>query len=99
MTKNRAIDLYRKNRKMLLSSDLYFNSNNIPKHPLLEDVINELKLTLKAIEVKIILLHLLDDKTFKEIGDILSMKEKTVKSCYYRALKKFQGGGRNHENK
>ena len=60
-------------------------------------IIKDLKASLREIEVKIILLHLLEVKTFNEISKIVSMKEKTVKTCYYRALKKIKKGGKNDD--
>ena len=61
------------------------------------DIINDLKASLKEIEVKIILLHLLEIKTFNEISKIVSMKEKTVKTCYYRALNKYKKEAKNDD--
>lgn len=100
LAKNRSIDLYRKKQKIIIN-DSFINFNDIldceDRHECLKDIINDLKLCLKEIEVKIILLHLLEVKTFNEISKIVSMKEKTVKTCYYRALKKIKKGGKNNE--
>lgn len=98
LAKNRSIDLYRKNKKIVIVEESVLDINNPPdnidlikeRHKSLDDLINDLKLCLTEVEVKIILLHLLEFETFKDIGVIVSMNEKTVKSCYYRALKKYE---------
>ena len=100
LAKNRSIDLYRKKQKIIINDSL-INFNDILdydyRHECLKDIIKDLKASLREIEVKIILLHLLEVKTFNEISKIVSMKEKTVKTCYYRALKKIKKGGKNDD--
>ena len=93
LAKNRSIDLYRKKQKIIINDSL-INFNDILDY---DDRHEYLKASLREIEVKIILLHLLEVKTFNEISKIVSMKEKTVKTCYYRALKKIKKGGKNDD--
>ena len=101
LAKNRSIDLLRKKQKVIYIEDALIDINVLSskeeRHPLLEDLINQLKQYLKEIKVKIILLHLLKAKTFKEISKIISIKEKTIKTIYYRSLKKLQKGGNKYE--
>ncbi len=47
-----------------------------------------LKNNLKEIEYKILILHILEDFTFCKISKSINMKESTVKSLYFRTLKK-----------
>ncbi|MCQ2772776.1 MAG: sigma-70 family RNA polymerase sigma factor [Bacilli bacterium] len=59
--------------------------NSDIEHALL---IDQLKEVLKDNEFNIIVMHLLDDLTFKEVGSRLNIKENTVKTTYFRALEK-----------
>lgn len=51
-------------------------------------LIDQLKESLKDNEFDIIIMHLLDDLTFKEISSILNINENTIKTTYFRALEK-----------
>ena len=93
LTKNRSIDLIRKKNKITLVDyeifeiDTIVNDNYV--HRSLKETLNELKNVLSKQEVEIILLHLLDGLTFLDISNKININEKTVKTIYYRALKKF----------
>ena len=89
--KNKALNYLNKNKKMSLIEidkiDLLDEKIN-NKDYLYFDIIKILKENLKELEYKIIILHLLDEYTFKDVAFRLSMKESSVKSLYFRALKK-----------
>lgn len=53
----------------------------------------QIQLLLKKLSFKeqdVIIFHLYQQMTFKEIAQILNMPEQTIKSCFYRALKKLR---------
>lgn len=53
-------------------------------------LIENMKLYLTKEDMTIILLHLIDDLKFDDIALKLNQKVKTIKTKYYRALKKYQ---------
>lgn len=53
----------------------------------------QIQLLLKKLSFKeqdVIIFHLYQQMTFKEIAQILNTPEETIKSCFYRALKKLR---------
>lgn len=54
------------------------------------ELTNDMKKALSGEDVTIILWHLVDDATFDEIALKLNQNVKTVKTKYYRALKKYK---------
>lgn len=54
------------------------------------ELINDMKRVVSEESVTIILLHLVEDATFEEIAMKLNQNVKTVKTKYYRALKKYK---------
>ena len=52
------------------------------------DTLKVLKENLSDIEYNILSLHLFSELTFKEISSKLNMKESSVKTLYFRTLKK-----------
>ena len=54
------------------------------------ELIENMKLYLTKEDITIILLHLIDDLKFDDIALKLNRKVKTIKTKYYRALKKYQ---------
>ena len=55
-----------------------------------KELIKDMKLYLTKEYITIILLHLIDDLKFDDIALKLNQKVKTVKTKYYRALKKYK---------
>lgn len=55
-----------------------------------EELIKEMKDILSEEEINIIILHTVYDYTFKEISKKYSKSESTIKTLYYRALKKYR---------
>lgn len=53
------------------------------------DLIKKMEKHLKQIEIDIILMHVIEGYTFKEIANQYNFKEKKVTSIYYSATKKF----------
>ena len=54
------------------------------------ELIENMKLYLTREDITIVLLHLIDDLKFDDIALKLNQKVKTIKTKYYRALKKYQ---------
>lgn len=67
------IDLYKSNKDM--TNEYYI-------------VMNQLKKALSEVEYSVLCLHLLEDKTFKYIAELLKEKESTIKTIYYRTIQK-----------
>lgn len=88
--KNKAINYLKKynNITLLEVSDLYLLSNEQDSDYYFYDTLKVLKENLKSIEYDILYLHLLESYTFKEIASKMSVKESSIKSIYFRALKK-----------
>lgn len=94
--KNKAIDYIRRNKKIELVDDI----ENIDINNYFEDVknsdesyielVDSLKKTVGEEDAIIILMHLIDDLKFEEIACKYNINTKTIKSRYYRALKKFK---------
>ena len=55
-----------------------------------DELIRDMKKVLAEEDVKIILLHLIDDVNFEKIALKLNQNVKTIKTKYYRALKKYK---------
>ncbi len=56
-------------------------------------IVREMKRILSTEEVKIILCKVLDDFTFQDLAKKFKKKENTIKSIYFRALKKLRKEG------
>lgn len=72
--------------------DTYYESSDY-----FNDVLNVLKKYLNDLEIKILLLHILDDLPFNQLGKDLHMSENSIKTIYYRALKKIRKVYKNEE--
>lgn len=93
--KNIAFNFLKKNRKLsYVDTDEIHNSNDAPSDYLSNDRFDELICDMKRVlseeDVNIILLHLVDDIKFDDIALRLNQNVKTVKTKYYRALKKYK---------
>ncbi len=93
IVKNKAIDFIRKNKRIEyvdvedfdVISDYEKTSNDS-----LTEMISNMRSVLGDLDTNIILLHLVDDLKFDDIALKLNMNTKTIKTKYYRALKKYQ---------
>jgi len=91
--KHNALDLIRKRRKIYFMSDEETEnivSENIKSHDTYIEIIKDLRKNLTPDEVKIIIDHLVNGLNFNEISEKEEMNVSTVKSIYYRALKKYK---------
>lgn len=92
--KNISLNYLRKKQKETEFDENLYIINEKNTNPSYQEIIAYLLKYLNDEELKIMLLHLVDDYTFKEISERLNLKENTVKSIYFRALKKLKGGFR-----
>lgn len=95
--KNIAFNFLKKNQKLsYVDTDEVPNLNDVflPSDYLSNDRFDELICDMKKVlseeDVNIILLHLVDDIKFQDIALQLNQNIKTVKTKYYRALKKYK---------
>ena len=89
--KNKALSHLKKHKKITLIdvSDLNMLCNqSVPNDYAFYDTLKILKENLKGLEYNVLSLHLFDNKTFKDISLKLNIKESTVKTLYFRSLKK-----------
>ncbi len=98
-SKHNALDFLKKNKEISFvdidTLDYLFDDSSISEQKLFvnekfNSLIQELNRFLSKEEVQIILLHLVDDLKFDEIALKLKHNVKSVKTKYYRALKKYQ---------
>ena len=94
--KNIAFNFLKKNQKLsYVDADELSNSDDnslIDYFPnaRFDELIRDMKSVLSEEDVKIILLHLVDDLKFDDIALRFNQNVKTVKTKYYRALKKYK---------
>ena len=89
--KNKALDHLKKYNKIALVdvTDLdLLNNQSVSNDYLFKDTLKVLKDNLKTLEYNILSLHIFNELTFKEISSKLNMKESSVKTLYFRTLKK-----------
>lgn len=91
ISKNKALNYLKQKKKYCLLSDA-----EIDKSVLIDEtrsnlrlLIDDLNKKLNEEEVNIIIYHLVYDYTFKDIAINLNMKESTIKTKYFRALRKY----------
>lgn len=93
-TKNICLNMLKKNKKLVYvedqSLDYVKDSNLNLENQSLKYLILDMEKCLTKEEIKIILMHLLEDLTFKALAIRLNSNERTIKTKYYRALKKYQ---------
>ncbi len=86
--RNKAIDIYRKNKKQFaseLTDDIPDLSFQMPEDNGLANAIAKLS----SIERDIVLLRVDNELKFREIAEILNMKPDAVRKRYYRILNKL----------
>lgn len=94
MAKNMSLNyLKSNNRKVVYANDLILTiidgQEQIEKH-LYNDIIDDLSKCLSELEVKIIVLHIIEGMKFKNISKQLNKSINSVITIYSRALKKFK---------
>ena len=91
MAKNKALNFLKKNNRIVIVDDKsidLLDSKNIYDNYIFTDVMKVLKEKLNDIEYQILVLHLLENLTFKDISNKLNVKEPSIKTIYFRCIKK-----------
>lgn len=91
IAKNKTLNFINKQRRsenvdIELLDSLHYQSYKLTDHFSL--IVTQMHQHLSYIEINIILDHLIEDMTFNEIADKYSINVNSVKSRYFRALKK-----------
>ena len=90
-SKNNAINFLKKQNKIIIDNEYILNQKyeqqEVTDYNYIHKILNEL---LSKEEIDIIELHLLYNKKFKEIAKLKNQKEETIKTIYYRAIKKVK---------
>ena len=91
VAKNLAIDFLKHKRiTIVLDEEYIYNCIQSKKHEELVDIKNDLLEYLSQLEVEIILSHIIFGETFQEIASFYNLSIHTIKTKYFRALKKLQ---------
>lgn len=90
--RNLSIDYLKEKNKyeVFENIDDLINENLIESYNGYQELVDDLKNVLSFREVEIIILHVVDGYTFKEIGAKLNLSSKNANKIYERALKKFK---------
>lgn len=90
--RNLSIDYLKEKNKyeVFENIDDLINENLIESYNGYQELVDDLKNVLSLREVEIIILHVVDGYTFKEIGAKLNLSSKNANKIYERALKKFK---------
>ena len=90
--KHLAFDLNKKNGKVVSMEEDMPSEKAVDSYSnaTFEAFIGDMKKILSEEDVQIILLHLVEDLTFGDVAKELGQNERTVKTKYYRALKKYK---------
>jgi len=92
ISKNKAIDYYRKNKK-LLNYELIENQLDLsyePQYDHSQELLTKLKKILNDIEYRVVVLHVINELTNKEIGKLINRPTNTVIWIYNKAIKKIR---------
>ena len=90
IAKNTAIKISKQEKYVTFDDMDSFSSDVQNAFVDLKIILDDLENYLSKEEIRIIVLHLIDGKTFKEISSLDKTNDKTVKSTYYRALDKYK---------
>lgn len=89
-TKNRCINLIKKKQSIVLLDDkVELIVSDDLKSESYHQLIAEMKRLLESEEVDLIIKHIVDGLTFKEISKNMNTNENTIKTKYYSAIKKY----------
>lgn len=88
---NIAKDYLKKIQDTQLDNDIDIESNDTKFNSYIsyKELLDDLSSVLSKEEVDIIIKHVLEGYTFKELSEIYKYKEKKLSSLYFRAIKKF----------
>ena len=91
IAKNLAIDFLRKKQtEIVLDEDYIFNCVQSEDQKEWFDIRHDMLQHLSKEETEIILAHIVFGETFQDISNYYNVSIHTIKSKYFRAIKKFQ---------
>lgn len=90
--KNKAIDFIKKKKEVLISDEntIFEVEDVVDKCIEYDEIIDAMKKFLSEFEIEIIIKHIIDDLSFKQLSIQYKKPLNTIISIYYRALKKFK---------
>lgn len=90
--KHNSLDLIKKKKRIYIMNDdeIDFIKDDVVSHVTYNEIIDELKLCLSKEEFEIVYDHLVEGLTFEDIGKSKSINTNSIKSIYYRTLKKYK---------
>lgn len=91
VAKHLVIDVIRKRKESeIYDNDYVYSYEDKPKSDELENIIDKMSEVLTKAECELIIKHIVFGETFKDIAKEMGKSESTIKSKYFRAVKKFQ---------
>ena len=98
ISRNIALDLIKKRKKETQFDDYALDSLHEEKEDsFVEDIIPKMKAILKDTEFEIVIMHLVNEMTHKEIASLLHKPLGTITWAYNNAIKKIRKGMNIHE--
>lgn len=90
--KNKAIDFIKKKKEVLISDEktIFEVEDVVDKCIEYDEIIEAMKKFLSEFEIEIIIKHIMDDLSFKQLSIQYKKPLNTIISIYHRALKKFK---------
>ena len=97
ISRNISLDIIKKRKKETELSDYELVNAHEEKSPYVDDVMEKMKKILKDQEFQIVIMHLVNDMTHKEIAKLLNKPLGTITWAYNNAIKKIRKGMRINE--
>ena len=98
--KNKGIDyLHKKKDNLIFDEKAIFEKEDYSTNIEYNEIIEKMKLFLADFEIEIILKHVVDGYSFKQLSSIYNKPLNTIFSIYSRSLKKFKKGSDDNERK
>ena len=92
ISRNIALDMIKKKKKEEYLDEYTLNNIHEKKNPYVDDLIDNMKKILKDQEFEIVIMHLVNEMTHKEIAKILKKPLGTITWAYNNAIKKIRKG-------
>ena len=98
--KNKAIDyLKTKKENVIFDEKVIFEKVDNSKNSEYNKIIEKMELFLNEFEIEVILKHVVDGYSFKQLASMYNKPLNTIFSIYSRGLKKFKKGNDGNERK
>lgn len=98
--KNKAIDYIKKKKiNFIYDENFIYNKEEYTNNPNFYEILAKMNTILNQTEIDIILKHLIDGYTFKDLSKAYNKPINTILSIYHRGLIKFKKGSEINERK